>query len=145
MRDTFVRLSVTAILSAGLLAGCDWFDDPSPDEARVSVTGDDGDQVMIWVSKQFLTGITTEGVTQVELFDADTLIRTIPWDTTINIRSEQRFFVRTVDADSVSSRARMQVWIDEDREYDREGPVDVSQLLFLFTFNQPVTNAVEVL
>jgi len=128
-----------------LAPACSWFEDPSPEEVRVSIDGPAGEQVQILMSKQFLTGVTDGGSTQVEIFDKNELVRTLPFDTIISIKREQRFFVRTVDADSISTQARMQVWIDGERKYDESQPVDQRQLLFLFTFNQPVTSLIELL
>lgn len=136
---------VAVALTMAPLAGCGWFDDPTPDEARVSLEGAAGEDVQIVMSKQFLTGVTTDNVTQVELFQSDTLIRSMPFDTTINISNEQRFFVRTIDVDTVSTTARMQVFIDGTARYDQQTLVTVEQLLFLFAFNQPVTSFIELL
>lgn len=136
---------IVALFCAVLIAGCDWFEDPSPEQARISLDGTPGDMVEILLSTQFVTGITTEGTTQVELFDPVTLTRALPFDTVLNIRSQQRLFVRTIDADSVSSTVRMQVFIDGDRKYDEEESVNLRQLLFVFTFNQPVTSFIELI
>lgn len=136
---------VAAALLVAPTAACDWFDDPSPDEARVSLDGPAGQQVEVLLSKQFITGITTDGITQIELFDADTLVRALPFDTVVSIRQEQRFFARTVDADTVSTQVRMQVFIDGSSRYDEQRFVNVDQLLFVFTFNQPITSFIELL
>lgn len=137
--------AATVALAFLPLAGCGWFDDPTPQEARVSLDGVAGELVEMIISKQFITGISSEQITQVELFDADTLVRPIPFDTLISIKEEQRFFIRTIDADTLSSQVRMQVFIDGSSRYDQQLIVTVEQMLFLFAFNQPITAFVELL
>ena len=139
------RLWIVAVAVGAVgFGGCDWFDDPSPEFVSVSLTGDPGETVEILVSKQFLTGIDENDVTQVQIFQGDTLIRALPWDTTISIRLEQRFFVRSIDADSVSNQLRMQVRVDGVSEYDKSGEAS-GEFQFVFTFNQPITNVVELI
>ncbi len=137
--------AVVWMLVFGTVAGCGLFDDPSPEEALVRLEGVAGEEVELIVSKQFLTGINSEQITQVELFLSDTIVRMLPFDTLVNIKREQRFFVRTVDADTLSSQVRMQVFIDGTSRYDQSAFVTVRQLLFVFAFNQPITSFVELL
>jgi len=144
MKGTLVRGVLAVVASAAAFGGCDWFDDPSPEFATVSLSGDPGETVEILVSKQFLTGIDENDVTRVQIFQGDTLVRALPWDTTISIQLEQRFYVRTIDADTVANQLRMEVRIDGGVEYDKTG--DASEdFQFVFTFNQPVTSVVELI
>ena len=142
-----IEKSVNILLVAfvgGALGGCGWFDDPSPESATVTLTGDAGQVVELLVSKQFVAGVDQNQVTRVQVFQGDTLRRAVPWDTTISIRIEQRFFVKMLDADSVSQQLRMRVLIDANPEYDKAGQAsEVFQ--FVYTFNQPVTNVVELI
>ncbi len=136
---------VPLLLVCAPLPACGWFEDPSPEEARVSLDGAAGDQVEIILSKEFIAGTNSEGITQVQLFQADTIFRMLPFDTVMSIRAEQRFFVRTFDADTLSTQARMQVFIDGTSRYDEQRFVNVDQLVFVFRFNQPITPVVELL
>ncbi len=140
-----IRLVLLVASGAFLGAsGCGWFDDPSPERATVTLTGDAGQMVEILVSKQFLTGVDQNEITQVQIFQGDTLLRALPWDTTISIRIEQRFFIRAIDADALSHQLRMQVRIDQNLEYDRSGEAS-GDFQFVYTFNQPVTRVIELI
>ena len=144
MGGSLVRNLVFAVVASVGPGACSWFDDPSPEQASVTVTGEAGEMVQILLSKQFITGIDANNITQVEIFQGDTLFRALPWDTTVSISVEQRFFVRSIDADSMDHQQRMQVRIDGELEYDRQ---DISSGIFqfLFTFNQPITSVIEVI
>ena len=143
MRTTFVR-SLLVIVAALSMVACDWFDDPSPENATVQLSGDAGEQVRLLLSKQFIAGINENRVTQVQIFQGDTLVRALPWDTVISIRIEQRFFIQSVDADDVDHRIRMQVLIDGDTEYDQSGDSS-GTFQFVYTFNQPITSVIELI
>lgn len=139
-----IRLLVVGLLTVVAVGGCGLFDDPSPETVVLSLSGDAGQTVEVLMSKQFLTGVNEFGVTQVQLFLGDTLYRALPWDTSVSIAREQRFFVRVLDADSVETQLQMRVTIDNGQEFEKSG-VASDAFQFVFTFNQPITNVIEVL
>jgi hypothetical protein len=149
-----VRPSATflvAALSLLAMAGCGWFDDPTPDEARVIVTGDPDGDVTIIVSQAFNAGVAANGATQVQLFAADTLVRTLPFDTTFVLvggeatGDAKRFFFQATRADEDLANFRAQIFLDSDLEFDRGGPLSTEPYLFAYVFNQLLSSIVEVI
>ena len=137
-------LMLLCAAAGATFAACDWFDDPSPETATVRLSGDAGEIATLLISKQFIAGIDENDVTRVQVLQGDTLRRALPWDTTIPIRVEQRFFIRSLDADTVSNQLRMEVRIDGVVEYD-QSRITSEELQFVYTFNQPVTNVIELI
>lgn len=136
-----------AVLLAALAAGgCGLLDPPVPEEARVEVTGPPGATVRLVTSTKFVHGLTEAGTTRVVVVSADTAIVELPFQSRTRIRSDQRFFVAAESIDAETSGFRMQVFIDTSREYDESGTLGEASLFrFIYTFNQRMTDQVEVL
>lgn len=124
--------------------GCDWLiGTPAPQTARVAVGGDAGVQVTLLASTEFLAS-PVQGVdsTRVELLAADTLQRTVPFDTIYDISEVQRVFVRVLGADSPEASLRLQVQVDGEEKYDQTGTLPERTLQFLYFFNKLATDEV---
>jgi hypothetical protein len=133
---------VLALLLAG---GCSLFDDPAPEETRVVIEGEVGASVELITSSKFLAGVDQAGVTHVEILSADTLMVTLPFDRTFNIRGDYRFFSQASRVDADVSTFRMQVFIDTDREFDEEGGLFTgAPFRFVYQFNQFLTSTIDV-
>jgi hypothetical protein len=137
---------------AGLaVAACGWFDDPTPDRARIIVSGDVGRDVTIVVSQAFNAGLTEAGQTQVQLFAADTLIRPVPFDTVFVLVTgdatgdAKRFFFEASRTDEDIGNFRAQVYLDSDLEFDQSGTLATEPYLFAYVFNQRLTSIIEVI
>jgi hypothetical protein len=141
MRGTILAL----MLALGVGAGCDWFEDPSPEEARVVIEGDAGTTVVLIVSSKFVAGVSEAGVTRVEIIESDTILTSPPFDRTFNIRGDYRFFIQAARLDADVGSFRMQVFVDEDREFDESGPLlQNGPFRFVFQFNQFLTDVIDV-
>lgn len=135
------------LLAAALLApvGCDWFDDPTPTEARVVFDGDAATPVRIVLSKRFVAGVDAQRVTRVELIRADTFFRTLPFDTTYDIRQERIFFAEGSVLEEELGNFSMQVLVNGERNFDETGPLTADlPFRFVYTFNQFVTSNIDV-
>lgn len=139
--------SVRAVLLALAMGSgaCGWFDDPSPDEARLVVESDAATPVRVVVSLRFVAGETEVGDTQVEVFQADTFDVTPPFDRTFGIREEQRFFAEVSRLEE-DGRVRVRVYLDGDERFnDTGGLAEEGPFRFVFLFNQIVSRNIEVL
>ncbi|MDX1746416.1 MAG: hypothetical protein R3324_10805, partial [Halobacteriales archaeon] len=108
--------------------------------------GTPGEQLSVIYSKEFVAGVDEFGVTRVEIFEADTVLSTIPFDTLIDIRVQRQLFVQAepvVAADTLLIDA--QVEIDGRRVFDDSGLVlSGVPWRYLYRFNQQFTAVIEV-
>lgn len=138
----------TTLVAAALLlqGGCGFFDNPTPSEARLTVTGESGAEVRIVTSKKFVATQQTGDQVKAELLAADTLVRTLPFDTVYDIRGDLRFYARIDTVGStVPSGFRLRVALDEEVRYDQEGSLVARVFRFLYVFNQAILTDGEVL
>lgn len=134
-----VALLVTAV-------ACEVFRDPSPEMVSVRVSGETGIQVRSIYSKIFTVGLDELGVTQVSVFNADTVIQPLPIDTIINIALERQFFIQveTITGDTLA----LDIVIDVDgaNKLRKSGGIfDMSPFRFIFLFNRLLTDQVNVI
>ena len=130
---------------AVLLTACDWFDDPSPDTARLRLEGDPGAVVRLVTSVQFLAARTPSGEVRVQLLSADTSRRALPFDTVYTIRGYQRFFAEAARADADVASFRMRVFLDRVPRFDEVGPLrEGAPYRFLYALNQYFRDVREV-
>ncbi|MGY8776941.1 MAG: hypothetical protein ACKVIN_02340 [Longimicrobiales bacterium] len=133
------------VLLASLIAGCEVFQDLTPKFVTVRMDGPVGQTVSVVYSKQFIAAVDELNVTRVEIFGADTVLHTLPFDTIIDVRLERRLFlqaeVMAVDTLNVD------VSIDADGRtlFDRAGDLFPDlPWRFLYQFNHAFTDAIEV-
>lgn len=135
-------------LALGLTLGaCGFLDNPTPSEATLTLTGESGAEVKVVVSTTFIATRAGPGQPILpQLFEADTLVRSLPFDTTWDIRDGNRFFaeIDTVAA-GVPESFRMRVSLDDDQRYDEGGSLRERVFKFLFIFNQAIVSDEDVL
>lgn len=147
-RRTTLRRGLLTALAALLpiLGACDFFvEDPTPNEARIVLSGDGTDSVKLVMSTVFLTAKTETGETTVELLGSDTVIVAPPFERTLDIRDERQFFAQARAADSVETSVRLRVFLDGESRFDRTEDLLQRPLQFLYLFNRPILADVEVL
>ncbi|MGH7466608.1 MAG: hypothetical protein ACRENP_01345 [Longimicrobiales bacterium] len=141
-----MRLVAWVVLAAGLLAGCDWFEDRTPEEVRVVIKGDAGKQVRLITSTRFVAAVNEIGQTRVVIFESDTTVITLPHDRVYSLRGDPRFFAEAARQDADFQSLRMEVYVDRRKEFDEGGPLTAGQpYRFLFTFNQQITREIVVI
>lgn len=134
----FGRVLVLAALTvAG--AACDWWEDPSPDTASFAVMEGEG-EYQVLLSTVFVVGFTDAGDTQVELIRSDTLTVTTPFLEEVDIRGDQRFFVRVLAADgsTPTTPVRLTVDLDDENRFDRRAEATEEPILFVYQLNGQV-------
>lgn len=138
----------------GLLAGaggCDWFEDPTPEQVRVLVTGEGGKPAALVMSQAFNAGVSEAGNTQVELFAADTIVRMLPFDTIIRLEGgaqvggAKRFFFEARRDEEDLSSVGVKIYLDSALRFDVGGPLATQVYRWAYVFNQLFTGTVEVI
>jgi hypothetical protein len=138
------------VLFLGLIAlaagGCEWFDSPAPDEARVLIEGEAGKTVRLITSTKFLAAVTENGQTRVVITVSDTVMATLPFNKVFRIEGDERFFAETTRADADVQTVRMQVYFDGRKEFDEGGALTAGKpYRFVYTFNQAITRDIVVI
>ena len=139
--------AVVMVLAAALVsASCGWFEDPRPNEARLVVDGEGGKPVRLIVSTKFVASVNEGGQTRIVLFQADTIVTTLPIDRRVTIGGDERFYAETARLDSDLTTVRMQVFLDRKKEFDEDGPLVTGQpYRFVYSFNQQITRDIVVI
>lgn len=143
---TMRRNAVQLILALLLAGGCDWLADPAPNEARLFVQGEAGKEVRLIISTEFVAVVNELQQTRVEIFAADTLFTTLPYERVYTIEDDQRFFAEVARADDDVESVHMQVFVDDRPRFDEAGVLlDGSPYRFVYAFNQAFTREILVL
>jgi hypothetical protein len=142
MRRTAIVLASVSLLAAA----CDWFENPAPEQARLIIEGDPGSTVRLVVSTRFVAAVNERGQTRVEMFEADTVVATLPYERVYPIEDDQRIFVETSRLDSDLANLRMQVYVDGRRQFDEVGALlPGAPYRFVYAFNQVITRDILVI
>jgi hypothetical protein len=144
MKATAIGLVVVA--TALVAGGCGLLEDPSPEEARLVVHGDAGKPVRLIISTKFVAAVDELGRTRVVIFEADTLVTTLPYESAYTIEEDQRFFAEAARLDSDLESVRMEVYVDRRKQFEEGGMLLAGQpYRFVYTFNQRMTQEIVVI
>lgn len=139
------KIAVFGAVAASMY-GCEVFEDPTPELVSFRMNGPAGSTVMVLYSKQFVAGVTETGVTQVEIFRADTVMHTLPIDTIIEVRLERRIYIQAEVQPSDTLDVDVRVDIDERNIFDRNGVLyPALPWQFLYQFNTRFTENIQVI
>lgn len=128
-----------------LTAGCEIFENQSPETIAFQMSGDAGDVVTIIYSKQFIAATDEAGVTHLEVFEADTVVHTLPIDTIIDVRTERQLFLRAEPLTEETIPVSVRIDVNDRSIFDSSGNIhSESPWLFLYRFNAPPTQSIEV-
>ena len=125
-----------------VIGGCGLLGKSGPEEARLQVEGEAGQQLRLITSTFFLTNriqdITDNGAVidslAILLFDADTSIITLPFNNLYDISSDQRFYVRLNRFMPEDDGLEVRVWVDDDLKFESQ-PVDQrDSVQFIYNF-----------
>jgi hypothetical protein len=120
--------------------GC--LEDPTPDSIRLRFSGPAGQQVTVITSTNFIAGQSESGATSVQVFGSDTIVTGFPFDTTVSILPDRRFFTQLRPfADTLLIDVR----IDADARslFDDQGNIfanDPWNFVYLFNTQVATTN-----
>lgn len=139
---TSLRLALVGVGLASA-AGCGVFDNPTPHDISLRLSGNA--PVEIILSQRFLAGVDESGGTQVQILSADTLHRTLPLDTVVDIAVNQRFFVQVTPEGADMTSIGALVRVDDRTVLDDSGDVAASDpWRYVYVFNQQITQIVDV-
>lgn len=135
-RGPGLRLALALLAVGATLAGCDFFDDPSPDTVSFALMEGEGEYQIV-LSTVFVAGLNDLGGTRVELIESDTLVVSTPYLDEVDIRGDQRFFIRVIaGGEGVDvGPVRLSVDIDDENRFDRRAEVTDEPIFFLYQFN----------
>jgi len=127
------------------LTACEVFEDQTPEFIHFRMSGTVGETVTVIYSKQFVAGVNESGVTRIQVFGADTVLHTLPIDTIIDVRLEQRIFLQARGSESDTVYVDVKVDVNDRGLYDRDGGLFPGiPWYFLYQFNQRFTDDVEI-
>jgi hypothetical protein len=134
------------LVLGSVAAGCEVFEDQSPENVGFKLSGSTGLQVQAVYSTAFIAGVTEEGVTQVRIFEADTVMQTLPIDTVVSIVENQQFFVEILPMPTDTLNVSVSVDIDGRNVLDNAGFIFPELAWrYVYQFNQLLTDAIEVI
>ena len=145
MKNTFNVWPVICllVLCAGtVLAGCDLLGKSGPEEAQLEIQGETGQELRLITSTFFLTDriqdIRDDGSVldslSILLLSADTSVIALPFDSTYNIRSDQRFYVRLNRFNPQDDNMMVRIWVDGDLKFEREPDGQRDSVQFIYNF-----------
>lgn len=139
------RITLAAVLVPLLAAGCSIFDDPTPENVFLRMTGPAGLQVEIIYSRDFVAGVDERGVTEVQVFDRDTVRQALPLDTAVNISEDRRLFVQIAPIDVAQATVELKVDIDDRNMLRDTGAIFAEEpWRWVYHFNHKLTREVDV-
>lgn len=140
------RLGIVLLaLAPFAAAACGWFDDPRPEYVYFKVDGPAGTQVRAVYSTQFVAAVDESGVTQINVFFTDTVVHTLPIDTTFFVAIDRRWFVELTPLSVDEVAVNVKVDVDKRNQLDESGLVfSNSPWRFAYLFNQQVTRIIDV-
>jgi hypothetical protein len=134
-----------SLLAASLLVGCGLVEDPSPNQARLVIHGESDKPVRVIISTQFVAQVDEIGRTRVVIFDADTVVTSLPYERVYAIEEDQRFFAEAARLDADLQNVQMQVFVDSRIQFDEGGALLADHpYRFVYSFNLPVTGDIIV-
>lgn len=142
LRRAYVALALIGVS----VAGCEIFEDQTPEFISFRMTGTPGDSVTVVYSKQFVSATNEIGVTQLELFRADTVRHVLPIDTIIDVQVERQLFMSAfpqIVGDTID--VSVDILVNDRGLFDSDGKIYPDDpWLFLYRFNAPPTQSVEI-
>lgn len=138
---------VLALVALGLTgSACGLLEDQTPEFITFRMSGDAGAVVTVLYSKQFVAGVDEQGVTRLEIFGADTVVHTLPIDTILDVRLEQRLYIQAEASPTDTVDVDVRVTVDGRSLFDRIGDLFPSPpWRFLYQFNTPFTDDIQVI
>ena len=131
---------------AAVSAGCEIFEDQTPETISFTMTGDAGTTVTVLYTSAFIAGVNEDGVTRVEVFDADTVIHTLPIDTIVDVSVDRRLLIRVAPAPTDTISVDVRVLVNDRELVNDDGRIYPEEpWVFLYQFNARFTNDVEVI
>ena len=134
------------LLAAIALGGCsEIFDDPTPENIYFEMRGEAGERVRAIYSTQFVAGSNEFGVTRVQVVRSDTVIHEIPFQRTMDISIDRRWFVQAESLEGDTLAVQVIVNVDDRGLLNETGGIFPDEPWhFVYSFNQLLTRDLDV-
>ena len=144
-RFSMGRRLVLLLGLAVLLSSCGLLGKSGPEEARLSVQFDAGEEVQMITSTRFLTNRIQEIAEDGSVVDslsililaADTFSISNAFDSTYDISIDQRFYVRLIRSAPGGDNLNARVWVDDDLKFTSRPDDPRDSLQFIYNFAGP--------
>ena len=138
-------LAVALASAALVLTACVGLDEDVPREATLILEGDPAADVRVITSTRFGVSTNPQGGTVIDLVQADTLVRRLPFDTTLDIAGEGQIFTEAALLEDPVPLFRMRVLLDGEPTFTELGPLERSApFRFVFSADQMFTTNLTV-
>ncbi|MDE2761255.1 MAG: hypothetical protein OXQ94_03760 [Gemmatimonadota bacterium] len=142
MRSTLRSLSAALAVAA---ASCGIVEERWPSEVAFEMRGKAGQQAMAIYSRDFIAGVDVEGVTQVGVLSSDTVLHTLPIDTTMSIAREQKWLVQVEALEGDTLDVSVSVEVDGRSLIAESGGIFPGDPWhFVYVFRQRLTRRLDV-
>ena len=141
------RRTRSCLVAACVLAfgACGFVEDLTPETLSFTLSGPAGTQVEVVYSTQFVAGVNSLGVTEVQVFLADTVVHTLPVDTLFDISVDRRWFVQVTPVGVEEASVQARVRVDDRRLLDESGLIlQADPWRYAYLFNQNVTRTIDI-
>lgn len=107
--------------------------------------GEAGQRVRAIYSTQFVAGLSEFGVTRVQVVRADTVVHQLPFQRTVDISIDRRWFVQAESLDGDTLSVNVIVNVDDRGLVDEAGGIFPGEPWhFVYSFNQLLTRDLDV-
>jgi hypothetical protein len=137
-----LRRPIRGLLALGLvlvLGACNLFEsDLNPGEIQVILESSSGGDMVVVLSDDFVVeGVDEDSDLSIIFITSDTVVTGAPFDQTYPLAPRYRFFVRVEPSDSTAPPRplTMQVLVDGNVRYDKDGSLGEEDFEFLYSFN----------
>lgn len=139
-------INTLLILFSGslLMAGCNLFNNPLPEKARLQITADEIEEAELVISLNFLAsreaeeqdGIIVGDQTVILPISVDSMTVTLPFDEEFDISNHRKFFAELkIPEEYVNTDLAMKGWIDGDEKFHGTAEMQEDGMLrFIYLF-----------
>jgi hypothetical protein len=134
------------LLAVVVIGGCSaLLEDLTPENIHFEMRGEPGARVRAIYSTQFVAGLSEFGVTRVQVVRADTVVHELPFQRTVNISIDRRWFVQAESLDGDTLSVNVVVNVDDRGLVDESGGIFPGEPWhFVYSFNQLLTRDLDV-
>ena len=137
--------ALAVALAVAFLGACGLFEDTRPSMLSFSMSRDDGSQALAIYATDFVAGVDEIGITHIQVFNSDTVLHTLPFDTIFDIAAEQQWFVQVQSLGSDTLDVSVHVGVDgRDIVSESGGIFPDDPWNYVYVFNQNLGSTLDV-
>ena len=107
---------------------CDIFENRSPENVFLKMSGDPGASVQLMMSTEFIAGVNEVGMTEVKVFRSDKVVVALPVDTVISISRYKQFLLEATPLSADTMNVSVRIDVDTRKQLDESGAVSYTHL-----------------